>query len=809
MITLPGRQLAFLIVLAIICWCSTSNGQGAAGALNSAGKSRNQSSDEQQIDEKSWAEDNPFDDRIENEDPGISGEGGVAPNKSKDRSGEEPDSSKRGNGQSDKPTATSTKNNGKASLDGPAIDSRVRRLQDKIDRLQRIRDSKQVLNQMDSIEKAKEVADRYRKLTEKEIQRAAVKNEAWRAPLVKSLRDQMRAADELIQEIEADRPLPGSVAEKVAINRLNHALLDVYLAALRLRLDELKWMREAELPTFQIEARSNMISLDFISWENNPALQELVADRKGIIQSIKEVQERMSALNSGAVAMLATLQINLKIRVWKMEDRFYEVVLIPANSPVPVIPDSMQKKEMLRMEATRTALDLGLLTLPLTADDIATLRENGELEIDLADSRPIQSLEHWVLTDSNNAKIVLSRRKNDSNGTSDSDVDKPLGTAPENDDASKGPDDNDADTRSEGDTSDDKDSANSSDTSSDPDESTSPDRSTDNDGAEGPGNESDGKEGELDNDDKDKNDEDESSEDGSTVGFDDRQGGGSPDDKPAKDRPNDVLAPDLDSDPNGEASSSNYDPRKNNNRNDGTGAGASNSVEGNWLSIDGVKRMPPQQVQGFWKDAQSGVVEWFEVLDDRLVVRSTDNLLSMGIDVYRRKDSDRYFGRAYTVPRSGNCTHVGFWQPAALRVSLGRASGQWKGKKVDKETCQLGELPDGGDFEFERVLVTSFHPLANGKLLHVTASPSVGGQRSQLKATAKISVRQSDVPGSVVKVYLEKQRLERNTRDNTFDFITTRSGRHTLQVEVLTSEGKLLHQEDVRIDIPAISGIGN
>lgn len=219
--------------------------------------------------------------------------------------------------------------------------------------------------------------------------------------------------------------------------------------------------------------------------------------------------------------------------------------------------------------------------------------------------------------------------------------------------------------------------------------------------------------------------------------------------------------------------------------------------------------MPPQQVQGFWKDAQSGVVEWFEVLDDRLVVRSTDNLLSMGIDVYRRKDSDRYFGRAYTVPRSGNCTHVGFWQPAALRVSLGRASGQWKGKKVDKETCQLGELPDGGDFEFERVLVTSFHPLANGKLLHVTASPSVGGQRSQLKATAKISVRQSDVPGSVVKVYLEKQRLERNTRDNTFDFITTRSGRHTLQVEVLTSEGKLLHQEDVRIDIPAISGIGN
>ncbi len=746
----------FAIMLSAFLLCGSCFAQrgGLIGGVGSSDKGKN----------KQPVEKDPFDD-------------GAAPTKEKPPASKPP-----------QPPPKATKS--------PTLEQQIEGLGSKIDRLEKKRDSSQIIDNITSLEEAQKVADRYGELANK------IPRTDRRAELLDRLKRELARAQRLINAAIGKKLTPGGVAEGVELNRINRSLLSVYLLRERLRLLDLLWQQEMQRPKIALKLQTKSVKLQFISWENQPELDKLPKVGGAIVPSMKDVTILIGHKFKSSGALLATMDLNLKVDLWDFGQRNYDLTLMPLASPAPTIPAGMRKRPELRYEAGNLESQCTLFRIPVTVEMLSELRQTGQCQIELSQIRPVRELRHWVLLDAKNAtlRLVVQSRPNRSGA----------GDQPKSE---SGKDPSDKQPGESGDGKSDKGNPSES-GGGKPDDSSSsktpapPEKPKDS-GADEPSSE-DMPDDAAEDKENSGGEKDDDAEDGMKISSETSADSGAGADSSQSDREKtdeEILSPSIfpREPPRQNASGRIARP--------GAGAGrasprgASGTVRGNWLSLAGVRKIPAPYVSGLWNNTRANQLEWFDVTEDQLIIRPADDLASRSVNV-TRKNNDRFFGEAYTVPRSGKCTRYGFWQPAALSITGGQAAGQWKGRRTDQETCMLGDEPDEGPLGYERLQLAAFVPLASGQLLHVVASPSVGNQQAQLKATAKIALDTSGTPVVRARIESEGQLLNSEDQGTTFDFVTTRSGRHTLLVEMLSADGRILHREDIQIDVPPISGIG-
>ncbi len=782
-----------IVVVALTC-CLTSGLMGQGGLSGGLGGPKKK--DDKDANGKKWNEADPFD---------------------KDK--KKPSASKP-DGSTKPPKSPSQK--------PPSLDQRIDRLQKKHDKLQSKRNSTQIIDHIKSLDQAEKTAARYRDLIDRERQKRPKRNtwkgpglpppgksggnpEPWRDALLDELDAQWEQARKLIEEFKRKKLKPGSMAERVALNQINRELLDVYLTAMRLRLLELKWERELKQKPLKLQLKTKKATIDFVAWENQPMLDKLPRGGGGIVPKLKQIKKMMD-MKYGNSSLLATLQIKVKAHLWSFGHRNYELAIDPTSSPAPHIPDGMRKKGQLRLEATSISHGFRDFVIPITPDHLQTIREKGFVDINLADVRPVRRARHWILVGANNVKIrIVAINHTPTNPPKPTSGD---GDGSSNDGSTGNGSSNDGSNSDDG-----KDhSKENSDNKSDTDGKSDGKKSDSDSDSKGTGKKDKDSKGKSDQNDETGDDEDKDKSD-SEVSYDSEKGksgrekNSKPNTSDNQSDADDLLSSDANPNtkpkPSKKPAAKKPSPtKKRPSGNQGSSSSAKVSP-GNWLTMKEVKTLPVRQVGGFWKDKLSGEVVWFQVAGKKLLVRAaSDRKNTLGIDADQRGNSRRYFGEAYTVPKSGNCTKYGYWQPCALAISGGEASGEWRGKKTDEKTCKLGDEPDSGKLRFQRMQLVAFAPLAHGKLMHMTGSPAVGNQQSQFKATAKIGVQLDGTHASKVKITLNGVLLNSSDGGKTYDFITTRSGRHELKLEIIENDGGILHRENIRIDVPGIRGIG-
>lgn len=528
----------------------------------------------------------------------------------------------------------------------------------------------------------------------------------------------------------------------------------------------------------ELELRTQSIELNFINWEDNPVLDKLPRVRGAIIPAMKDIKRLIGHDSKSSLALLATLDLKLNAELWRLGYDDYEVILYPRTIPIPNVPAKMANGPQLRQEVSRLKADFTLLQIRLSPAHLEHLKQRGELLLSIRDLHPLAELKYWVLVDSGNLElqIRLITEKDDSRQLPL--VNLPLGS----------------DTDEKRDVHEPSTSGDSSSSEAEGDRQADDEVSKD-----------DVRNGEEEPDDEQPDDKQSNESGGMKTGAEEAS-------VASNDRATDRAdTPRSDEEIFGTHRNGTNNESEHQLSNPALQTAPQISLSspaGNWLAQSGIRNTPSQKVAGLWIDQQNGDKVWFDSRDAKLVVRAADNPGARSV-IAKRGDGDLFHGQAYTVPKNAGCLGVGYWQPAALRVSNGHAQGEWKGKTVDRTTCELGDAPDGGPLRYRRAVLTRFVPLANGKYIHLVASPTAGAQLAQFRASAKITFDVSGWSVASIQVLSNGQQLDHEERGVTFDFITGRSGRHDLTALFLSADGRTLHQEQIRIDIPGVPGITN
>jgi hypothetical protein len=237
---------------------------------------------------------------------------------------------------------------------------------------------------------------------------------------------------------------------------------------------------------------------------------------------------------------------------------------------------------------------------------------------------------------------------------------------------------------------------------------------------------------------------------------------------------------------------------------------------GTWLTPTSIKDRP-QDLRGVWVDADAQTappqLEWFDDTPPRLRVMSlalrgrawSVDVTPAGVRTWK--------GRVYVCPLpEGTCPNLCRWTRGELSVDGDtlHATGQWYGTKSKPDCSGYSDEPDTGPIAFRRFIGVSFVPLLPGKYLQLVAAPAVGSQPAQFKAAVRLATHYAGIPDVTVRVASSGSgsvsALDRSA--GTYEFTATRSGVYEITFELVAGDGVVVHTDRVRVEIPAIPGIG-
>lgn len=170
----------------------------------------------------------------------------------------------------------------------------------------------------------------------------------------------------------------------------------------------------------------------------------------------------------------------------------------------------------------------------------------------------------------------------------------------------------------------------------------------------------------------------------------------------------------------------------------------------------------------------------------------------------------------FSLACRGCCPGIGWWDRGSLQINSGRKLLQMRSEsyKMDHDTCELTTTRDTVAIDMKLVNGLKFKEHMPGKLIHIVASPAVGNQAAQYKASVKLGW---DFNGLAMKnfslVYRGPNGGAYLVQDTTnlnyeYEFLTDRSGKYTFIGVLYDKNGKPAHFEIESITIPPIPGLG-
>jgi hypothetical protein len=243
---------------------------------------------------------------------------------------------------------------------------------------------------------------------------------------------------------------------------------------------------------------------------------------------------------------------------------------------------------------------------------------------------------------------------------------------------------------------------------------------------------------------------------------------------------------------------------------EGYGPPDPNAKRGTWLAANDIKDRS-QDLTGLWWWVHNGGKELVRFVRDpktgELTVHAADNLNVSSVHA-KLETGEKWTGEVYTTARDGVCPEKGWWQPATLNIRPGSLtiSGEWKGKMIDRDACSLTEEPQGGPLRYERYMASSFAQIVGGKYFHIMTSPAIGNQAGQFKVAARIVTDLNGTPADRVQAFAGDQPLH-PVGDGAFEFLADGSGTYQIRVELIDSNGEIIHTDRLQIDVPSIPGI--
>jgi hypothetical protein len=241
-------------------------------------------------------------------------------------------------------------------------------------------------------------------------------------------------------------------------------------------------------------------------------------------------------------------------------------------------------------------------------------------------------------------------------------------------------------------------------------------------------------------------------------------------------------------------------------------------VKGNtWLTATEIKDRP-QEIQALWREStgeRDSKLVWLSnsppdtLTDHEVNLRDSD---PSSIDMTAAGDLE-WRGQIFICPvPKGTCTNLCRWVRGSLRMDANHLSisGEWHDKKHKSDCSGLEDEPDSGSFTMQRLVGVSFVPLAPGKYMNLVGVPPVGTQIAQFKAVVRIAARYDGVANANLRATADRGQV--SLVDKTaglYDFVADRSGVYELSFEMLGSDGMVFHTDRMRIEIPAIPGLGN
>jgi len=236
-----------------------------------------------------------------------------------------------------------------------------------------------------------------------------------------------------------------------------------------------------------------------------------------------------------------------------------------------------------------------------------------------------------------------------------------------------------------------------------------------------------------------------------------------------------------------------------------------------WLMATELKDRP-QDLAGAWQiDPPAGGDETWHWVDaavpGRLRAHSLKDRDPERYNIDMRDSGNRHWvGKVYVCPRpKGTCPNLCDWTGGTLDVDVNNVSikGQWQGKKTKPDCSGYSDVPESGDFTLKRLVGAGFVPIARGKYMNLVGAPAVGDQKAQFKAAVRIVARYDAVPGATVRAVADRGKLTlADKASGTYDFVAEGSGIHEIRFELLGADGKPFHVDRLRVEIPAIGGLG-
>jgi hypothetical protein len=238
---------------------------------------------------------------------------------------------------------------------------------------------------------------------------------------------------------------------------------------------------------------------------------------------------------------------------------------------------------------------------------------------------------------------------------------------------------------------------------------------------------------------------------------------------------------------------------------------------GTWLTMTEIKDRE-QDIAGMWRDTGRSAATDLMSEEVHFVRLSPDGALTdhtgpheteaWSLDL-RAAGDDVWEGKVQVCPTPyGTCLNLCRWVTGSMRSDAShlRMTVAWRDRKTRLDCSGLEDQPDSGSFTLDRVVGASFVPVAPGKFLAVAGTPAVGDQAAQFSGGARIAMTYPGVPEEMIRVTTDRGKVVARGHA-TYDVEAASSGTQEIRVD-LSSSGVIFHTDRLRIDMPALSGVG-
>jgi hypothetical protein len=236
-----------------------------------------------------------------------------------------------------------------------------------------------------------------------------------------------------------------------------------------------------------------------------------------------------------------------------------------------------------------------------------------------------------------------------------------------------------------------------------------------------------------------------------------------------------------------------------------------------WLTVTEIKDRP-QDLRGVWLDDGAAVDDPLSWLDPSppgsLVNHPADTRAGgpMYLDMRKQADDEHWSGLVYICPRpKGKCPNLCVWARGSMAVDGNHLSARinWQDKKSKSDCSGFEDQPDSGTVNLKRLLGPSFMPIAKGKYMHLVGAPAVGNQAAQFTAVARIATNYDKMPGVTVRAGADRGKVHAlDQKAGTYDFVADASGVFEVTFDLIGGDGQAFHTDRLRVEIPAIPGLG-